>query len=196
MPIRHLLYACVECGREGGIQPTKDGEVCDRCATRYTRAEGSMIRCERPGRETEVKHPADWLNYLHTHSEKGATRRPAPVTLRIAPRQKPYRHSDVLLGFIEEFDPPEDGTIELGEDSINFKSAAGERRWPLDELTAVQPTSGTLNLKLRKGPLVAIRFRDGSPLLWEERVKAAIQKRFSASGRGEIAEFQPRIVCR
>jgi len=70
MPIRQLLYACVECGREGGIRPAKDAEECDRCHTRYTRAEGALIRCERPGHKAEVKHPAEWLDYLHTHGEK------------------------------------------------------------------------------------------------------------------------------
>ncbi|MEX2283692.1 MAG: hypothetical protein WEE89_14500 [Gemmatimonadota bacterium] len=194
MPIGDLLYACVECRTEGSLRRAKRGEVCDRCGTRYTRADGALIRCERPGQEPEVKHPAEWLDHLHEQPlHHPATT--AAVTLRCASEYKPYTHAGVLLGFIEELGPPEEGTLELGPESIVFRSATGERRWPLDALTAVQPTTGTLNLKVRNGPLIALRFRTGSPLLWEERVKNAIQERFAAAGRGDIAEYLPRIVC-
>jgi hypothetical protein len=199
MPIRDLLYACVECGREGGLKPTQEkprAEVCERCSTRYTAAGSGLIRVERPRQPAEVKHPSEWLDLLkglagppdHGHRDR--------VVVRIAERMRPYRHAGRYLGHIEEFGDAEEGSLTLHNDALVFTRGDSERRtWHLDDVTAIQPTSATLNLKIRRGPLVALRFPDASPLLWEERLRAAIQDRFTASGRGDILEFQPRIVC-
>ena len=198
MAIHHLLYACVQCGREAGIKETEAGEVCDRCGARYSRAEGAAIRVEPPNGPAVLKQPSEWLDIL---AQGGVLERPAsrpePVIVRMAHGSKPYRHSGVYLGEVEHFEDPVSGVLELVADALKFKTSEGaEVVWPVSELTAVQPSSTTLQLKIRRGPVVSLRFPEGSPLLWEERVRNAVQDWYTNAGRGEIAEFQPRIVCR
>jgi DNA-directed RNA polymerase subunit RPC12/RpoP len=196
--IHHLLYACVECGREAGIRETKDGEVCERCGARYSRAEGAGIRCEPNNGPPVVKHPAEWLDILARGGVlERPPSRPEPVLVRMAHGSKPYRHSGIYLGEVEYFGDPVPGLLELTTDALVFTPSQGPAvTWSLNELTAVQPSSTTLQLKIRHGPVVSLRFPEGSPLLWEERVRNAVQATFTRAGKGEIAEFQPRIVCR
>ena len=198
MAIHHLLYACVHCGREAGIKETEAGEVCDRCGTRYSRAAGAAIRVEAPNEPAVSKQPHEWLDILARGGVlERPPSRPEPVIVRMAHGSKPYRHCGVYLGEVEHFEDPVSGVLELIADELRFKPADGsEIVWPIYELTAVQPSSTTLQLKLRNGPVVSLRFPEGSPLLWEERVRNAVQAWYTKSGRGEIAEFQPRIVCR
>ncbi|HSL71388.1 MAG TPA: hypothetical protein VK864_14170 [Longimicrobiales bacterium] len=198
MAIHHLLYACVACGREAGIKPTGAGEVCERCGARYARGEGALIRCERADGTVEVRHPAEWLDRLGQSGLLEESRhRPEPVVLSIATTWRPYHHAGVYLGQVERFGEPMSGVLTLTDEALTFEPENGQRQtWPLDELTAVQPSSTTLQLKIRRGPVLSLRFPAGSPLLWEERIRNAVQKRYAEAGRGEIAEFQPRIVCR
>ena len=76
--------------------------------------------------------------------------------------------------------------------------AAGPVRfnWSLLDLTAIQLSSSTLQLKARRYPVVTIRFAVSSPKLWEERLQAAVRAAHARAGHGDIIEFQPRIVTR
>ena len=189
MAIHHLLYACVRCGRAGGIREQGRSERCIRCGVEYSRADGANIRCG-----DEVRHPSEWLDLI-TQRRRVQERDAERVLVRFASAQKPYRHIGVYLGHVERFDPPVEGALALTGDALEFVHAGGTERWPVGELTAVQPSSKALQLRLRQGTLVAIEFPDGSPVLWEERVRDAVQQHFHASGRGTITEYQPRIVC-
>jgi hypothetical protein len=145
-----------------------------------------------------VKHPTEWLEIL---ARGGVIERPPSraerVLVRLAHGSKPYRHSGIYLGEVEYFGDPLPGLLELNSEALVFTPAQGPAvTWALDELTAVQPSSTTLQLKIRHGPVVSLRFPEGSPLLWEERVRNAVQASYTRAGKGEIAEFQPRIVCR
>src|SRR5262245_63483192 len=93
---------------------------------------------------------------------------------------RPYRHSGVYLGEVEYFGDPIEGKLSLTADAVVFDPEQGEViRWPLHELTAVQPSSTTLQLKVRHGPVVSLRFPKGSPLLWEERLRSAVQASYT-----------------
>ena len=123
--------------------------------------------------------------------------RSSHVILRIAEKSQPHYHGGVYLGHIEQFGQPMSGVLTLSREALVFAPEEGSpRTWRLEELTAVQPSSTTLQLKVRKGPVLSFRFPDASPLLWEECVRVAVQALYSAAGRGDIAEYQPRIVCR
>lgn len=196
MAIRDLLYACVECGREGGLRPAENGEVCDRCSTRYTRVKGALIRCEAPGKPAETRHPAQWVDLLAQGREDASTAREQPVILRVASYSRPLHVYGEYLGRVEQFGPPVEGTIELADDTLIFRSNAGTERWPLIELTAVQPSSTALQVKVRQGPILSMKFPNGSALFWEERLQACLQACYTRLGRGTIVEFQPRILCR
>ena len=89
-----------------------------------------------------------------------------------------------------------DGLIALDEDGLSFRGADLTLQWPLDQITAVQPTSSALQIKARAQPVAAIRFLEGSVRLWEDRLQTAIRDLWRRAGRGEITEFQPCIRTR
>ena len=100
------------------------------------------------------------------------------------------------MGWIETFGPFRDGLIALDEDGLSFRGADLTLQWPLDQITAVQPTSSALQIKARAQPVAALRFLEGSVRLWEDRLQTAIRELWRRAGRGEITEFQPCIRTR
>jgi DNA-directed RNA polymerase subunit RPC12/RpoP len=199
MAIRDLLYACVECGREAGLKQKDEEEVCDRCGARYFRAEGARISLVRPSGAIETRGAADWLDQLRTDLPHLGTRADPRdrVVIRVAQDNKVMRHRGIYLGRVELFGDSKTGWLSLGADHVRFDPEQGAAEvWPLECITAVQPSSTTLQIKLRHGPVVSMRFLEASPLLWEERLRNAVQTYYTSSGRGDIAEYQPRIACR
>ena len=107
------------------------------------------------------------------------------------------RHRGCFVGRVERLGSPRPGTLRLTCDALEFAPASGPvRRWPLAEISAVQASSGTLQVKPRRQPLAAFRFPEGSVRLWEELLREALRRFYRSAGRGEIMEFQPRIVAR
>jgi hypothetical protein len=199
MAIRDLLYACIDCGREAGIKDTEAGEVCERCGARYSRGEGATITVVHSNGSTDVKHPSEWLDLLETRLPIGDMRadRRERALVRTAHTSKPLHHRGIYLGQVEQFGEPEAGWLSLSPTELRFQPDDGPpRTWPLEALTAVQPSSTSLQLKVRRGPVISLRFPEASSLLWEEHVRHAVQALYSQKGRGQIREFQPRIVCR
>jgi hypothetical protein len=66
----------------------------------------------------------------------------------------------------------------------------------IDSLTGRQPSSRMLILGRRGEVPLAFRFPESSVLWWERRLQAAVKRRWAASGRGDVVEYQPRIVAR
>ena len=199
MAIHDVLYACVECGREAGLKQKDMEEVCDRCGARYFRAKGAGITLVRPSGASETRSAADWLDELRASLPQLGMRPDArdQVVIRVAQANKPIRHGGIYLGRVELFGEPRTGWLSLTADHVRFDPEQGAAEvWPLDRITAVQPSSTTLQIKLRHGPVVSMRFPEASPLLWEERVRHAVQGYYTSSGRGDIAEYQPRIACK
>lgn len=195
MAIADILYTCIECGRQEGLRAADGAEVCERCGTRYSRVNGAQIRVERPGRPAETRPAAEWLDILlNAEPEPLDDIPPEPVSLRIAERWRPHSAGGRYLGRIEHFGKEITGTLLLEEDRLIFDGEEIRFTWPLLDLTAVQPSSRALQLKLRNGPLLSLKFPNGSAILWENRVQRAIQALFTQQGRGPILEFQPRIV--
>lgn len=180
-----------------GLRPADGEEICDRCGTRYRRVDGARIRIQPPGKPAETRSAGEWLDML---SKAGVDSidsvPPEPVVLRIAETWRKHWISGVYLGRIEQFGPEMPGTLRLEPDRLTFDGGETRLEWRLFDLTAVQPSSRTLQLKLRTGPLLSFKFPEGSALLWEMRVQRALQELYSGLGRGRILEFQPRIVTR
>lgn len=123
--------------------------------------------------------------------------RSAKAELRRCIADKPIRVGRELVGYMERFGQPVSGTLSLGTNAVLFTNDAGEREeWPLDAITSVQPSSRTVQLKLRNQPIISLRFPGGSPRVWEELIVAALRAHYRRTGQGEIREFQPRIVVR
>lgn len=207
MAIRDLLWACPCCGREGALQPTRGAargaEVCQGCATSFSRGKGAAIVAWRPGHPPLVLSPAEWLDRLPgLDLEGGDVVRREPATLRTETGSMPVSFRGTYLNRIERLGPPRRGVLELHPRKVVFHPAADPKdatepvTWDFDEITAVQPSSSTLQLSARGMPLAALQVPGGSIRFWEELICTALRHHYHSTGRGEIIEFQPRIATR
>lgn len=199
MAIRDLLWSCPLCGLEGGLRRGKHEDVCAGCGARFRRGRGSEIVVETADGRTERRPAAEWAALLPAAPRPGGAGewRRERVFARFATGEAPVYRGGDLLGGVERLGPPLPGELALTAEDLVLRLDSGEmQRWPLDRLTAVQMSSGTLQIKARDEELTTFRFPDGSARLWEESVAAALRARYRAAGRGDIVEFQPRIVAR
>lgn len=99
------------------------------------------------------------------------------------------------LNRVEVWGEPTAGRLELWAGRLVWSPDQGDSEaWPLDSLTAVQASSRAIQLNRARAPLVEVRFDDDSIFLWERLLHAALREFYGRTGRGEIVEFQPRIV--
>lgn len=197
MAIHDLLWACPECGAEEALRRAGRGEACAACGTHYRQLGGGRIAASRPGRGEVVRGAAEWLAHLPevtAVTQRAGTE--AAATLRRAERDEAVRVAGEYLGRVEQFGPSTEGRLRLTPDALEFTpSGRGERQaWLLGDLTAVQLSSGSLQLKVRAEPLLSFRFSESSPRLWEARLGATLSAFYARHGRGRIVELQPRIV--
>jgi hypothetical protein len=147
----------------------------------------------------------------------------AAAEARWATEERPFRFRGELLGFAEGMAAPVAGVLRITDDDLVFREMPGSgglpaiarasaggvptpstaveggallHGWPLLGIGAVQTTSRSLQIAPRAGGLVQFRFPDDSPRRWEELLHLALRQAYRRAGRGEIGEFQPRIVAR
>lgn len=197
--IKDLLWACVVCGARESLRPSEAGkkntsEVCLQCGTRYQRGRGANIIVTRQGREPVEKHAREWTALLPPIEPTGSAR----CTLRVADEDRPIRAFGMYWGRYEHFGEPAEGTLTLTDQRLSFEPADRAHRlrfdWSLLDLTAIQLSSSTLQLKAKRHPVVTIRFATSSSRLWEERLQMAVRSAYRRAGLGDVVEFQPRIV--
>lgn len=203
MPLKDLLWACPACH---GIETLDRSGRCRRCSARFRRGRGARIALEREGEAGEELDAASWLARLPWPDLDGegfdlppGVERPfqETVQLRTEHRRMALHRAGDYLGRVEIFGPRRTGLLRLDDAVLTFEPDSGEG-WaiPLEDLSAVQPASSTIQLKARGGPVVSIRYPDGSVRLWEQRLKFCVRLAWSRMGRGQIVEFQPRIRTR
>lgn len=200
MGVADLLWACPECGAPGGIGPNG---TC-RCGVAFRRGKGASIEARLPDGRTIIRKPAEWLDrlpdpatLLERGEGEGEPLRRARVVARETTGSAPIRSGRRFLNRIEQYGPETEGTLEIQPDRLVYRpEGKPPREWPLETLTAVQTSSRTLQVNVRNQPLVSFRFSDDSLFLWELLLNAALRSFYQRTGRGEIAEFQPRIVVR
>jgi hypothetical protein len=199
MPIPDLLWACPECGEDRGL--AADGS-CRRCGVVYTRGPGATIRARRPDGHIVDRPPDAWVDALPGPEDilrgAGEVVREARVLARFVVGSGVVRdRKGSFVNRIERFGPDREGTIELTREAVTLRLAGkAPRRWPLETLTAIQASSRTLQIKPKDQPLVSLRFLDDSIFLWEVLLATTVREVWRRTGRGDIAEFQPRIVGR
>lgn len=214
MAIRDLLWACPICGREGGLSPARrNAEHCQGCATRFSRDRGAAITARTPDRPPLTLSPAEWVDRLPELGVDERIRRAEttrstilsePAVLRMLVGEEPVYFRGRYLNQIERLGPARSGVLQLYPDRITFRPAqpgegteeAGTISWPFGEITAVQPSSSTLQLNSRSLPLASFKVPGGSIRFWEMLLCAALARYYRANGLGEIIEFQPRIATR
>lgn len=198
MAIRDLLWACPACGEPNGLIAVRRGEVCRACGARVRRGRGANIVVEVDGRPPLVRPAWEWCDLLPDAQENESAQPSGAAILREADSAWPLRQGKELLGFVERFGQPVPGRLTLADHELRFDPESGgeARVWPLLEVTAVQPASSALQLKLRDRPVVTFRFLDCSVRRWERRIQDRMRRAFRAADRGEIVEFQPRVSFR
>lgn len=204
MALSDLLWACPECAEPGGI----DGRGACRCGAVFSRGEGASIQVRLPDGRVIARSPAEWVDRLPDPAAllerrkgegdtEGDSLRRARVVAREAAGSTVVRSGGRYLNRVEQYGPRQLATLEIHPDHLAFHpDGEAPRHWPLEALTAVQTSSSTLQIRIRDQPLVSVRFLDDSLLLWELLLHAALRSFYHRTGRGEIVEFQPRIVCR
>jgi hypothetical protein len=202
MPIKDLLWACPLCHQ---IESIDTAGRCGACHARFTRGRGARIRAlTRDG--SEEQHPLDWLAQLPWPDLDGDGRalpaglRPPftqPVEVRLGVAEVPLRKAGAFLGIVEKFGPSHAGQLELAEASLSFTPGVEGRpkgwSWPLTEITAIQPSSSSIQLKARGRQVVSMRFPAGSLRLWEQRLQYCVRAAYEREGKGNVVEFQPHI---
>ncbi len=205
MPIRDLLWACPHCGTVGGLRADGKGERCVACGTQFRRGTRSTIEAIAPDGHVESLPAGEWTARLPAEpppggEELGAGKRAlrrGRVLARFALGDEPIRRGGTFLGFMERLSPPRPGELTLTDDALMLRLDAGEeQRWPLADLAALQASSATIQVRPRGEPIVSFAFPESSARLWEESLASALRRTWRALGRGEILEFQPRIVGR
>jgi hypothetical protein len=186
--IRDLLWGCVICGAFESLRMVDRIETCENCGAKYRRAHGAQIAVEVQGRGIETRTASEWSAHLPPVTPTGS----AECLIRVAESDIPVGGYGEYLGRVERFGDFKFGQLELTEDSLIFKGREGEEsfEWPLSEITAVQPSSTSLQIKARRRPVASFKFVNSSSRLWEERIQIALRQHYS--GR-KIIEFQPRI---
>jgi hypothetical protein len=203
MALTDLFWACPSCGADRALRGEGRGVRCQACQVGFERAPEARIRATSPDGKGVVRSVPEWLDRLPSPASlveagrEGGAVRTARVTVRAVEEDRPVHGEDGFLNRVELFGDARPGTLELHADSITFRPDDGPPlTTPLEELTAVQASSRTLQLKRRGSALESFRFLDDAVYLWELLLHAALRDRFGRLGRGEIVEFQPRITTR
>ena len=195
MAIGDLLWACPFCATVAAVQREGRGAAsCAACGARFRRGAGAALLGMPPHGEWERRSAADWLRALPAVPDPVREDR---VEATIAGPDEVVRRGGEVLGFRETPDVVLEGTLRLDAGELTLLADDGSRRvWALEKVTAIQPSSRVVQVKARGRPVATFRFKTGSPRLWEELLQAALRDLWRERGRGEIREYQPRIVAR
>lgn len=198
MAIHDALWACPFCRRIESIRPGKGADRCSACGATFEAGPGARIVATPGGGPSEARSLEEWeqrLPALDTAAE--ANPGPASAIVRTAGPTRPVYDRAQLLGWAERFGPKTRATVRLEDDALVVRPQGGpEDRWPLHQVTAVQPSSSSVQLRRKDGRLMSLAFPDGSVRLWEARLQGAVRTSYRTAGKGEITDFHPTIRTR
>ena len=183
--IRDIVWACIACGVEGALD---DAGTCRSCGAQYRRGRGADILVNgKPYQPREIVK-------LLPHA--GSTGK-AHVVLRESAGDKPVHALGQYLGKVEVLGEPRAAQVTLDAAMLRIAPAAGATiDIPLIDITAIQPSSHTLQIKSRGRAVLSLRFTASSPKLWEERLQHALADAYQRAGQGSVVEYQPRVCTR
>lgn len=197
MPVRDLLWACPACRSFGSIhEAPRRTERCAACGATFRRGKGASIEIRRTDGSLETATPAqleDRLPPVRDMPTSDGRIGPAPALVRLATSTRPIHDGPEFLGRVELFGAPGRATVTLDRATLAIGLPEKPLVWPLERITAVQPSSSTLQINSRIHPLASIRFLEHSVRLWEEALHERIRRVHAVAGRGPILEFHPRI---
>lgn len=208
MPLRHLLYRCPTCGHDP-IPGVKDVAECPACGTSYRRGRADPARIlvvpgdGSEGREVAPGELVDAMEELGgprtaARMPDGSLRHEADVEVRRSGEaEAPVRHRGELLGFVERLGDAEEGRLVATSGSLSlFRDGDPVRHWNHLDIGAIQASSSALQISTRENRVFHFRFVEDSPKRWEDLLRWLVADAYRREGRGEVVEFQPRIVTR
>jgi hypothetical protein len=164
-----------------------------------------MIRVESPGSPSRELPGLELVRAIDSHggpgdramSEDGTIDDLAAVLIRRSYAEEPVRYGGRLLGFAERLDEEVPGTLRVTDSCLIVDRDEGEALCVgLLEVRALQTSSSSVQITIPSGELIQFRFSQDSPRRWEQLLKLALRRASREAGRGDIVEFQPRIVTR
>jgi hypothetical protein len=196
--IHDALWACPFCRRIESIRPGRRDERCTGCGATFAAAAGARILATAPGKAPEARTLEGWERDLPPIEEAAqADAGPAPAILRQAGPALPVFAGRQMLGWAERFGARIPARVSLEEGVLAIRAdSLPEIRWRLEEVTAVQPSSSSVQLRRRDRQLLSLAFPEGSIRLWEVRLQDAVRKSYRDAGKGSITEFHPTIRTR
>ena len=222
MALHHLLFRCPQCGHDP-TEGERDHAACPACGATFLRVrKGGEIRIQTPSEEPREERIEELLRRIDDFGgalesdmgPDGRVRRTSEVLMRKSSEEQPLRFKGSVLGFVEALSEGEHGHLHLQEDRLAFVPSGGQEdegaptvsgpvesagnsaeTWDLLDIRAVQSASSAVQISPPGGGMVQFQFVSDSPFRWEALLKAALQTAYAEAGRGEIREFQPRIVC-
>ncbi len=208
MPLRHLLYRCPTCGHD----PTSGvGDVaeCPACGASYRRGRADPARIlvvpgdGAEGREVPPGELVDAMEELGgprtaARAPDGSLRYEAEVeTRRSEEVEIPLHHRGEVLGFVERLGDAEEGRLVATADSLSLlRNGDPVSHWNHLDIGAIQASSSALQVSTRENRVFHFRFVEDSPKRWEDLLRWLVAEAYRREGRGEVVEFQPRIVTR
>ena len=203
MPLSDFLYRCPSCGAAPTVAEGMAAR-CPRCSRSYTQGQGGglILECSPDGSRRAV-HAAALAREMIAQGGpepipgEGTSSRETRVRFRRVIGEDPIRHEGRLLGYAERFDASEEGVLHLDPLYLRIlpadRNGDGEVTWALEDIQAIQASSSSIQVSASAGGVVLLRFLEDSPRRWDDLLRAALQARWDALGRGPIVEFQPRI---
>ncbi len=180
-----------------------DEARCPACEATFARAaRGVSVRSSAGAANMSVAELVDRIRDhggpLSAATPDGAALRYESDVLYHGPvSEEPLRHHGHLLGFVERPGQAQRGVLEVTERDLSVRGVGVQAlRWPLRELTALQVSTRSLQIGIRRFGTIQVTFPDASTFRWEELLQHVIREVWRREGRGELTEFQPRITGR
>ena len=202
MGLHHFLYLCPLCGHDP-LEKQGFRARCAGCGKSFEQGEGALIRILDPAGEFIDEAPAHLLarqiegkgldgDNATTGGNEGVME--APVVARYVERERSIFRDGAFLGLIESQGRRRPGVLRMTALALEFMEGNGQVDvWQFEELRAIQASSSSIQISPNRGGVVTFRFASASCRRWEEALKQRVRRRWVELGRGEIAEFQPRI---
>ncbi|MDH3222671.1 MAG: hypothetical protein OEO23_03065 [Gemmatimonadota bacterium] len=203
MALADLLYRCPRCGFDP-MDGEGDDASCPACSTRYSRGRGDRLLVERRPDGVTAEVPVATLVDLieanggplsRAERPDGSIDYRADVLASWRVGEEPVHHRGALRGFSESMGEAVQAVLKVDRDGVTL-SAPGqpEARMAFLEIRALQTSSSSLQLSLPGDRLVQFKFLSDSPRRWEDLLRQLLRAAYRRAGKGNVVEFQPRIV--
>lgn len=202
MGLANLLYRCPRCGADS-VEGEKDRVRCPGCGRTFERGRGHLEILETAPDTSTSSVPAWALTEAiralggplsRATGPDGRISDSAEVSFRRSLSEEPVVFHGRILGFCEIRSDEAPGELRVRDGAVMLVSAEGTETWDFLDLLAVQTSSSSVQISTRDGGVIQFKFTADSSRRWEDLLRILVARAWRDAGRGEILEFQPRII--